>query len=246
METSDSNPEGGRNITNECSFSFEHYERILDLLQSKSYSVYTCEGFICAEKVKRPFIVLRHDIEYYPEKALEFARIEKSRGVRSSYFFRVHAKEYNLFSYRTYKSLRSISELGHEIGLHSENLDFAHVTNESPDMIVRKEKSVLELILGKAIKGVSPHRDLTWMNNLDFWKDHRPADFDFDYCCYEDRFFRGSIYVSDSLGKWKSYESMEGEPKGIGCICDVIRTERDIYALIHPRTWFHEAYFLEC
>lgn len=232
-------------MNNKCNFSFEHYNEILNNLLSRNYTVYTCEEFIGTQNLKEPYIVLRHDIEYFPEKALVFACREFEAGIKSSYFFRVHAKEYNLYNYKIYDILKIILKYKHEIGLHTENLDFANVCADSAEDIIKKEKAFLELLLDQDIKGASPHCDLTEINNLDFWKKHTPDEFGFKYQTYEEDFFKNCVYVSDSLGKWKKYVDINKQSEPAICICDLINKGKNIYALIHPRTWYHKAYFLE-
>jgi len=230
---------------NKCNFSFKHYKEILSLLRKNDYTIYSCESFISKKRHKKPFIILRHDVEYFPSKALEFALLEYKRRIKSSYFFRVHAKEYNLYNYKIYKLLHEISNLGHEIGLHTENLDFSFISGEKAEEVIKKEKLFLELLLESRIVGISPHRDFTSINNLDFWKKYQPSNFGFEYQAYEKRFFDGIVYASDSLGKWKIYTNINSAPQKISCLCSIVKEKQNIYALIHPRTWYHKAYFLE-
>jgi len=233
----------GPNTT--CSFSFTHYRQMLQKLKSQGYTFYTCKQFASVEIPQEPYIILRHDIEYYPEKAVEFARIEKELEIQSTFFFRVHAKEYNLFNFKYYTNLKEIASLGHEIGLHAETMDFAHISGENPNDVIIKEKEYLSFLLGKSIWGVSPHGDLSEYNNIDFWKENSAEDFGFMYMAYEDYFFNSTTYISDSLGRWKQYPNKSKQFHPISCLCQATSTKQNIYVLIHPRTWYTKAYFLE-
>jgi hypothetical protein len=225
-------------------FKFKHYKELLKTALSKGYKVYALDNI--PKKPKEPFIILRHDVEYFPHKAMTFADIENGLGIKSSFFFRLHAKEYNVLEYKTLKIIKDISKMGHEVGLHEETLDVRHITKESPEKVLKRDLKVLESITGKKVSGVSSHNDFSGINNLDLWKSKSPKSFGLRYQAYEKRFFKDNRYVSDSLGKWKYYEGGKLVEDNSRCICEHIKEGYPrIYTLIHPRTWYHKAYFLE-
>ena len=61
---------------------------------------------------------MRHDIDIDILPAVNLAKFENKLGIKSSYFFRVNAKNYNILSLTTLNSISRIKDLGHEIGLH--------------------------------------------------------------------------------------------------------------------------------
>jgi hypothetical protein len=225
-----------RNKTDNCSFNFRHYEESLKLAKRKGYSFSTLGDFD-SNRGNRLLVLLRHDLDNpQVHKALDFARIESKLGIKATYFVRVHSDGYNPFGFKTYSVLKKILELGHEIGLHYEHLDFCAINNETPDSIIVKEKKLLELIFDIRIKGIAGHRSFSGIQNWDFWKDKDYKNFGFDYDAYEDKFMEDTLYIDDSLGKWK-----DGK-----CICQYIRTEHlRLYVLTHPFYWYHKAFQLE-
>ncbi len=75
-----------------------------------------CENI---SELNKPFIIIKHDIEDKPEKALKLSKIEHSFGITATYY--VHS-----FFLRNPKSvdiLKEIVSLGHEVGYHYDVLD---------------------------------------------------------------------------------------------------------------------------
>ncbi len=164
--------------------------------------------------------------------------------IKASFFVRLHANEYNPFSFENYRILKAIRDSGHEIGYHSEIVDQAAIWGEDAAHCLRRDIDVLNHMLDIEIKGVASHGGMTGLNNLDFWKDRTPAEFGLAYEAYDknDAFglFDTSFYISDSeYTRWKCYN------RGILCADDRrsfeehLRTKYAlIYLLIHPDTYF--------
>ncbi len=218
-----------------CPFTFEHYEQILKTAKDAGYNFISMEDFANGKRPDK-FLIIRHDIEFSPSAALKFAEIEYKFGVKATYFIRVHADNYNPFGFKTYYAFKKIIELGQDIGLHYEHLDFSEITNHDPYEVIIKEKNLLELVFDKKIRGIAPHRDFTPIINRDYWKENDFHELGFTYEAYMDDFFKGTFYLSDSLGKWG------GEGK---CLCHYIGKENKIYVLIHPFYWYKTSYHLE-
>ena len=218
-----------------CNFSFNHYKNTLIFAKERGYIFSNFRTFE-EEKNEAYVILLRHDIDHSQLKALEFAKIERDLGIKSTYFVRVHSNYYNPYGFKVYTVLKKILDLGHEIGLHYENIDFAEVTNEDPCEIIKKDKKILDIVLEKSIEGIAAHRDFNQVSNLDFWKKHDLKDFGFKYEAYEERFLRDILYISDSLGMWKTGK----------CMCHYIQKRIPrLYIVTHPCYWYHVSYHLE-
>jgi len=218
-----------------CNFSFGHYKNTLSLAKEKGY-IFSNFCTFEEEKSDVDVILLRHDIDHSPLKALEFAKIESELGIKSTYFVRVHSNSYNSYGFKVYTVLKKILALGHELGLHYENIDFAEVTNEDSCEIIKRDKKVLEVILNKEMDGIAAHRDFNQVSNLEFWKTHELKDFGFKYEGYEERFLKNMLYISDSLGMWQNGK----------CMCHYIHEKIPrLYILTHPCYWYHVSYHLE-
>lgn len=65
------------------------------------------------------FCVLRHDIEFSIDRALEMARIEhEDLNVHSTYTVQLRNNTYNALSQKNIESIQEIESMGHYIGLH--------------------------------------------------------------------------------------------------------------------------------
>ena len=220
----------------ECGFTFRHYDEALALARDSGYSFSTL-GDSDQSQGRERLILLRHDLDY-PEirKALSCAEIENRLGMKATYFVRVHSDEYNPFGFKTYHGLRQILDMGHEIGLHYEHLDFCNITGEDPAEVIAKDKQLLELILDIKVKGIAGHGSWTGIVNWGFWKGRHYSDFGFEYDAYEEKFMNSMLYIDESLRRWK-------EDK---CMCWYIRRGVPrLYFLIHPFYWYHKSWYLE-
>lgn len=64
-------------------------------------------------------VLLRHDVDAFPENSLRFARIQQKLGIHGTYYFRIIPKSYHPVI------MERIAEMGHEIGYHYEDVDLA-------------------------------------------------------------------------------------------------------------------------
>ena len=70
-------------------------------------------------------VILRHDIDNSLPQALRLAEIEAEEGVKSTWFVLLRTDFYNPASAASQRILRRIRELGHEIGLHFDEMAYA-------------------------------------------------------------------------------------------------------------------------
>jgi hypothetical protein len=221
-------------MTEPCSFKFVHYRETLERAKQAGYLLLAFRDF--KEEAQEKMVILRHDLDYgrCVEKCLHFADMEQDLGATATYFVRVHCPEYNPFEYRTYQVLRKLLEMGHEVGLHFEAVDMAHVTGEDEVEIFRREKAVLEQILGIQIRSGSQHGDFSRHSLLDdhlFFERHSKEPLGLENHADEERFFTRMKYLSDSNSIWRE-----------GCFCNHIGRYERIQVLTHPKWWFSENY----
>lgn len=216
-----------------CEFSYDHYRETIQLAKRR-YKIMTLQEYSSPRQDK--VLVLRHDIDTNPRRAAQMAQVEHDLDVRSTYFVRVHAEMYNPFGFRTYPLLKKILGMGHEIGLHFENLDFSHITKEDPSSILRREIEVLQSVLEIKIKGIAAHRGFSGIVNSDFLKNVDPFDFGLEYEAQE--LTKDCFFVSDSLRRWARTDGR--------CICQILQDNLPrICLLTHPQFWYKTAYYLE-
>ncbi|CAB1058415.1 hypothetical protein D1BOALGB6SA_3171 [Olavius sp. associated proteobacterium Delta 1] len=74
-------------------FTLTTYKKLLQELLSSGYSFQTLEDFI--QQPKDRIVILHHDVDRKPEKALVIARIEKDASIKASYYFRIVKESYD-------------------------------------------------------------------------------------------------------------------------------------------------------
>jgi hypothetical protein len=205
-------------------FKIDHYR---ELIQTALHLGYRFATFSEHEAViERRLILMRHDIDLSVDNALNFARIEAELGIRATYFVRVHARHYNPFEYHTYRKLREIEVLGHEIGLHYEP-GFADAVGEEPAAMVRREKTILEALFDHPIVSAAAHLPAKSGRTV---TESNLATFGLHYEAYTPRFLEGFKYLSDSNGRWRE-----------GCLCGHLGQHDRLCVLIHPYWWFEKS-----
>lgn len=164
-------------------------------------------------------VVVRHDVDICPKRALAMARAEADLGVESTYFFLVGSPAYDLLDADHRRAVERIEALGHDVGLH---FDVHRHWDERPDdetlaAQVRGERRSLAALTSTPVDTVSFHVPPEWALG---------AAFDGFTNAYEPRYFTDIEYVSDSNQKWR-----RGHPFPDG-------VPETVQILVHPGLWY--------
>lgn len=228
-------------------FTFRSIELQYQEALRLGYELITCSQYVelkANNDLPKLVVVNRVDIDMSMKKADRLRLIFDKLKIKATFFVRLHAKEYNPFSFECYRILKKIRDSGHEIGYHSEIIDQSSIWSEDAEKCLLKDISILNTMLDINIKGVASHGGMTGLNNLDFWKFRRAKEFGLLYEAYdkeiEFNLFNNSFYISDSEWiRWKCYNN------GIICNGDNRSFQEHlsslhpvIYLLIHPDTYF--------
>ncbi len=161
-------------------------------------------------------IILRHDVDFSLEYALEMAKIENELNIVSTYYVMISGEFYNILDAESLQYIFEIKSLGHEVGLH--------FSNNSLNIFQTKEESllhqinILSSIIDSRIYSYSQH-DPTKDGLLDIKLENLINAYDL----LKENF----NYISDSGMMWYKNtfeESING-------------TFRNLYILAHPITW---------
>ena len=208
-----------------CNFSAQHYKEILEIGLKHGYQFIRYDELAQTTQDEK-VCILRHDVDYMPEWSVHFAQIEKDLNIRSTYFFQICAKTYNVRESHNYQMVHQLRDWGNEIGLHFDVTWPADPAWEELAILCYADKNVFEAILGfEPIPIVSfhnPHRYVDKIVNQDVPGIRHT---------YEKRFFSDIKYLSDSQG-W--YE---------GCMCQIFAAEKypKIQLCTHPYIWPEKA-----
>lgn len=234
-------------VTPVRAFSYAYLTEQLAAALSAGYEFIACEDYVRLKAVNAippRAIVCRVDIDESCIKAGRLLGLFQSMNVRASFFVRLHASEYNPFSFANYEVLRAIRDAGYELGYHSEVVDQEQVWGEDAAECLQRDLHVLGAMLGVTVRGVASHGGLTTWNNLDFWKGRRPDEFGLLYEAYDRQpafnLFWESFYLSDSeWTRWKCYDRgvlVQGDNRSLS---EHVQDNHPlIYLLVHPDTYF--------
>jgi len=162
-----------------CDFTQQHYAECLDIAKQYGYEIIpVCEWALYSEFDR--FILLRHDVDFFPQYALDIALIEHQKQIKSTFYFYLHSEFYNALSPMNMRIIKHISDLGHEIGYHVD-------TRYS----VEGEEKILEKIIGKPIRSYAQHfYSSTPRKLIDNYLNAMSSDM-------------GVKYISDSSRNWR-------------------------------------------
>ena len=226
-------------------FTYAMLEDELGAVLRAGYTPLRCIDY--ADRMGTPLekaLVLRIDIDFSMGKVKAILDILERTKVRATFFVRLHAFDYNPFSFEGYRTLRRILEDGHELGYHAEIMDQSAIWNEDGAACLRRDLAVLSTMMGTPIHGAASHGGLTGHNNLDFFKTNDPRAFGLRYEAYENtshfNLFHASRYVSDSeWTRWKAYDNgvrIEGDHRPPSA--HAAEGPNVLHLLIHPDTYY--------
>ena len=216
----------------DCSFKLSHYKEILELALKNRFAIRSFRDYSGEEKA----IILRHDVDFRLDRALEMAKIEISMCIQATYFIRLHSPTYNPFGFKEYKILRTlVDEYGMDIGLHTEAKDIAAITGGDCVSILKQEKAVLEGITKEPVFSVVEHGDFSGVNSrFLFDNQHVLGDLDLAWHPHMGQ-FQDFAYFADSYREWTDR-----------CPCnwlDISEENTKIQINTHPCYWFEKFYY---
>jgi hypothetical protein len=227
-------------MLNVKSFDFTSY-KFLQLCEaiSNNYPTVTMTEYLDNQHPER-FILMRHDVDRIPERALMTAKIENELSIRSTYYFRTIKSVFKP------EIISQIKDLGHEIGYHYETLSEAHGDPKKAIDLFKSHLKDLRKVC--EIKTICMHgRPLSKIDNRELWKHY-------DFKAYG---LKGEAYLS--LGDNLNYFSDTGRTWGIGSnlrdyipgtstqvlanttddLIELIESKdlNNLYILSHPERW---------
>ena len=161
-------------------------------------------------------LIIRHDIDYDCDYALDIAKVEHSLGVKSTFFFMMSNPIYNIFSKKNVLSIKKIIKLGHNVSIHI----------DLEDGNIRREIEIFESYFSLNIDIVSIHRP-----NFNKFIQEKPLTINqnrFIDHTYMNKYFKKIAYMSDSKGEFRYGHPIESE---------AYKNFKSIQLLIHPAWW---------
>lgn len=195
-------------------FTYDTYENLVIKLideedfQAKHYN----------KPIDNNTLLIRHDVDWSPRKAIKIGQIEKNYGISSTYFFFLASPFYNSFNKETRNIIQDLYKMGHEIGLHFSTHQYwsEPPTPEVLEAKVREEMKALELVSERSIDIVSFHNPPEWIFKQSF------KSF---ISTYESKFFEEITYCADSNQRWRKENPFCG------------KVTKPLQVLTHPVLW---------
>lgn len=97
-------------------FAYKYWEKFCKELNEQNIHSVTAESVLAENK--KEFLILKHDVEDKPQKALSLAKMEAQYGHRGTYYvqgFLLNPENINI--------LKEIQQLGHEVSYHHDVMD---------------------------------------------------------------------------------------------------------------------------
>ena len=176
-------------------FTYSAYKGLIRLLKDEGYMVTNYHDY-SACKEETDIVILRHDIDSCVEKACKMAQLEEELGIRSTYFVLVTSEFYNIAAKRNATMLREIHAMGHEIGLHFDEMCYEGKGLDEMVIMAEKEKEILQNVIEIPVTTVSMHRPSKMMLESDI-------SFPSMINSYSSTFFKEFKYLSDSRMHWR-------------------------------------------
>ena len=220
-------------------FTLERYSELLSVAVSSIYTPLTVQDYLTAP-AKR-CLILRHDVDRVPERALKMARVEQGMDVTSTYYFRHKPGVFDP------SIMSEIADMGHEIGYHYETLDKSKGDVDEAVRMFEGELDEFREITD--IKTICMHGNpLASWTNRDMWERYDFKDFGIIGEPYLSINYTDVVYLTDTGRTWAgdkvSVKDVVDTPydcgvSSTGGVIGLIRSERfsHICLLAHPNRW---------
>lgn len=183
-------------------FNFGVYESLLETLITENYSFITFSNYLEKERLNDncKCIIVRHDVEHLYEKALKFALIQNKHRIVGTYFFRIFPKHFKK------DIVKQISDLGHEIGYHYD--DLTECNGDFKKAILRFGKNL------QILKEIAPVKTicmdgspLSSYDNKDLWNHYDYKNYGIIGEPYYDLDFDDFFYLTDTGRRWDGWKT---------------------------------------
>jgi hypothetical protein len=189
------------------------YQELLNAFLDKGYNFKKFEDFN-PNAISQ--VILRHDIDFSIQMAVQMATLEKDLGVESTYYFLLASDSYNLLSKEAAHGIKAIQDMGHSIGLY-----FDPTVYEDEKIGFECELEIFERRYGR-MSSMSFHRPSKSILEGINWLPKRIIG------AYQAEYFTDITYISDSQGAFRY-----GHP----CEHTSFTQGLNIQLLIHPIWW---------
>jgi hypothetical protein len=180
-------------------FTYDDYRYLIKL--AKEHYRFVFYDYKTNEINTEPVVYWRHDIDFSPKQAIKLAEIEAEEGIFSTYFVHLHASFYHFWDHTTANQIRTLVEMGHQVGLHFDTHFYKSNEREKLASLIMEEATILQKVTRQPVTVFSFHN--TTADIMQNYNSDTIAGLVNVYSTY----FREEVaYVSDSFGVWRYQE----------------------------------------
>lgn len=174
-------------------FTVSIYQELICSLIDASFSFQVFRDFV--NQPKNKVILLRHDVDARKEHSLQFAKIQHDMGIVGTYYFRMVPDSFNK------EVILDIASMGHEIGYHYEDMDFAK--GDVDEAYEQAKKHLAQLREVAEIKTICMHGSpRSPYDNKEVWKKYDYRELGIIAEPYFDLNFSKVLYLTDTGRRW--------------------------------------------
>lgn len=230
-------------------FAYKYWENFCrELKENEIYSV-TAESVLSGKE--NSFLILKHDVEDNPQKALDMAKIEAKYSHKGTYYvqgFLMNDENLPIF--------KEIQQLGHEVSYHHDVMDENGGDLQKATETFAKNKENFEKI-GFSINTVCQHGNpianrVGYTSNRDFFRSKQVQN-SFPEIAeimvnFGERIGAEYKYISDAGYGWKiifdpinndrvKSDDKDIKLKSLQSVIDVIKENPSVIVSTHPHRW---------
>lgn len=176
-------------------FTLNMYEKLCRTILDSGFIAVTVHDYLDLNPSDQQTIILRHDVDRSPQRALQIAKLEQQYGIKSSYYFRTSKSVFNP------DIIQRIYQLGHEIGYHYETLAECNGDYDKAISLFSSELAMFRQIC--PVTTICMHgRPLSKFDNRDIWQKYDFRDYGLIGECYLSIDYHKVLYLSDTGRTW--------------------------------------------
>ncbi len=224
-------------------FTLAKYKELIFAIKNKRYEIYTFKNIINLNDLHKPHVILRHDVDRMPGRALKLAKLEHELNIVSTYFFRTKSVSFSR------DVIKQILKLGHEIGYHYEELSDAKGDYELAWQLFQKNIKQFDEFGG--VKTIAAHgKPFYKWDNRDLWKTRDYKKLGIKIEAYQDIGWDNYLYFTDVGRCWNSKNNvrdriigsvtanLNNAPRNTTDLIEYIKqSKKNLIISTHPERW---------
>lgn len=178
-------------------FTHDMYARLCVAALAAGYAPLTVRQYLAGAERPARVVIMRHDIDRWPRRALALAEIEAAHGIAATYYVRMTRDAF------APAVVQRLAALGHEIGYHYETLAREHGNVARALDTMARELATLRALatVDTAAMHGSP---FSRHDNRDIWRHAALADYDLCGEAYLSLDYSRIGYYTDTGRSWSA------------------------------------------